>query len=150
MLHYRKADLFKNLVSGAIIAHACNAQGVWGSGFAKQCKDRYPNAFNSYRTFCKSGNYESVIGQCAIVGVDREIACLITSEFYGKYRDTTDQILEATRKAIEMFTQMIPEKSVVFSPKINSGLFGVPWLETVQIINPIITQRKIDWVVFEL
>ena len=32
----------------ALLIHACNTQGVWGSGIAAQLKKAYPDAFMQY------------------------------------------------------------------------------------------------------
>ncbi len=48
----RVGNVFDNVTSGVII-HGCNAQGVMGSGVAKEVKERYPGAFNLYRQHCE-------------------------------------------------------------------------------------------------
>lgn len=41
-------NLLQNVTEGFII-HGCNAQGVMGSGFAKELKETYPDAYAAYR-----------------------------------------------------------------------------------------------------
>ncbi len=38
----------ENPVTPRFLAHGCNAQGVMGSGVAKEVKERYPECFNVY------------------------------------------------------------------------------------------------------
>ncbi|CAG8013670.1 unnamed protein product [Penicillium nalgiovense] len=44
-------DLFDS-PNGAALIHACNCQGVWGSGIARAFRDRYPAAYEIYRNHC--------------------------------------------------------------------------------------------------
>jgi O-acetyl-ADP-ribose deacetylase (regulator of RNase III) len=41
-------------VNDGIIVHGCNCQGVWGSGVAKQMKEKYPEAFTKYQSDLKN------------------------------------------------------------------------------------------------
>ncbi|KAK2751073.1 ADP-ribose 1''-phosphate phosphatase [Myotisia sp. PD_48] len=47
-----KGDLFR-APPGAALIHACNCQGNWGKGIAKEFKERYPRAFQIYRSHCQ-------------------------------------------------------------------------------------------------
>ena len=53
MIQYKKMSLF-DAPENSIITHACNAQGVWGSGIAKEFKKRYSNAFEVYYEHCNT------------------------------------------------------------------------------------------------
>jgi ADP-ribose 1''-phosphate phosphatase len=37
----------------AVLIHACNCQGSWGKGIAKAFKEKYPAAFEVYRSHCR-------------------------------------------------------------------------------------------------
>ncbi|KAJ5901529.1 hypothetical protein N7495_002057 [Penicillium taxi] len=37
---------------GSALIHACNSRGIWGSGIAKEFKERYPTAYGIYRNHC--------------------------------------------------------------------------------------------------
>lgn len=75
-------------VKSGIIVHGCNAQGVMGSGVAKQLRAKYPDIFSSYTKHLEvykdldvnplgSVNY-------AIIDSGLVIANAITQEFYGR------------------------------------------------------------------
>jgi len=48
-LKIKRGDLFAHATSDCIIAHGCNAKGVMGSGFAKQLKELFPEAYEYYK-----------------------------------------------------------------------------------------------------
>ena len=51
----KKGDLFTT--KDYIIAHGCNCEGKMGAGVAKIIKDRFPEAFYKYESYCKYGNF---------------------------------------------------------------------------------------------
>ncbi|DAA74171.1 TPA_exp: hypothetical protein A8136_3669 [Trichophyton benhamiae CBS 112371] len=46
-----EGDLFL-APEGAALIHACNCQGSWGKGIALEFKNRYPAAYQIYRSYC--------------------------------------------------------------------------------------------------
>ncbi|KAJ5458662.1 hypothetical protein N7475_010050 [Penicillium sp. IBT 31633x] len=44
-------DLF-DAPNGAALIHACNCQGAWGAGIAREFRNRYPAAYEIYRKHC--------------------------------------------------------------------------------------------------
>lgn len=75
-------------VKDGIIAHGCNAQGVMGSGVAKQLRSKYPSVYESYQLhlYALRHSPELVLGSVDYVGVSSklQVANMITQEFYGK------------------------------------------------------------------
>ncbi|KAK2801276.1 ADP-ribose 1''-phosphate phosphatase [Onygenales sp. PD_10] len=49
-----QGDLFSDAPEGAVLIHACNCQGSWGSGIAEVFKRRYPAAYLIYHAHCHS------------------------------------------------------------------------------------------------
>lgn len=97
---YITGDLF-GAPQRSILVHACNTVGSWGAGIAKAFRERYPAQFEIYKTHCKA-NGTSLVGTCLLLpGEQHDIACLFTSRAYGKRRDTPDEILAATRTAVQ-------------------------------------------------
>ncbi|OAX78183.1 hypothetical protein ACJ72_07514 [Emergomyces africanus] len=47
-----QGDLF-DAPEGAALIHACNCQGSWGKGVAKDFKDKYPAAYQIFRSHCQ-------------------------------------------------------------------------------------------------
>ena len=75
-------------VTSGIIAHGCNAQGVMGSGVAKQLRSKYPSVYESYQLhlYALRHSPERVLGSVdyVVVSSKLQVANMITQEFYGK------------------------------------------------------------------
>lgn len=156
MIEYRKGDMFEQDREGKIFVHACNCQGVWGSGIAKVFAEKYPQAYQRYRTHCleyvEKGKQTLLQGTTLLIKNELQyIGCLFTSIYYGKFKSAAPIILENTRNAIEDFFSIdVARMMEIHSPKINSGLFGVPWEQTENIINDAIKGTDFRWIVWEL
>lgn len=147
---YRKGSLFKAAEPGAVLVHACNTQGSWGAGIAAQFKKKYPQAYNDYKNWCEKYPDELIGSYIKLKDKDTTIGCLFTSSGYGDKKDPQETILENTRKSIQAFIHTLPYRAVVNSPKINAGLFKVPWKETEKIIKTCLLERNdITWVIWE-
>jgi O-acetyl-ADP-ribose deacetylase (regulator of RNase III) len=84
--HKYNSDITK--VDRGIIVHGCNAQGVMGSGVAKQLRAKYPQIFEDYVAHLELCKIEDVpvLGFVSYTQVSKElyIANAITQEFYGR------------------------------------------------------------------
>jgi ADP-ribose 1''-phosphate phosphatase len=148
---YRKANLFKAAEPGAILLHSCNASGAWGAGIALQFKKKYPQAFKEYATWCEKGPEELVGSYLKFKDQEVTIACLFTSAGYGDKKDSEELIVKNTKNAIIAFLHSLPYRAVVNSPKINAGLFNIPWETTEKIIKHCLLDRPdVTWVVYEV
>lgn len=147
-LKYAKMSLF-DAPSSSILVHACNRQGVWGSGIAKEFKQIYPQAYNEYVTFCR---FVALPGDAFVsdpIGSQRIIG-LITSDDYGDKKDGPDLILYNTALALEDLHKdlsFIDLGKSFYSNKFNSGLFNVPWERTEAILKGFVEKYNIDWTV---
>lgn len=145
-LTYIKGSLF-DAPKGSLIVHACNCRGVWGAGIALEFHKRYPEAFKVYSAYCNIRKPNESRGTfISIKEVDHMIGCLMTSKSYGPHKDSPEQILKATDLAIkELMTCPV---TVIYSCKINAGLFGVPWEKTEAIIlEHLKANPDVKWIV---
>lgn len=95
-----KGDIF-SAPAGSILVHACNTQGSWGSGIALAFREKYPAQYEKYRAHCKEHG-QTLVGSCLLIpGDTHDIACLFTSQAYGRRKDSPDQIVAATRTAVQ-------------------------------------------------
>lgn len=142
MLKYTKGDLFLHVAAQAVLAHACNPFGLWGGGIAAQFQTRYPSAYEQYARVCREHARDpaSLLGTCLVVRADHVyIACLFTSDFHS----LRDEILNYTRQSVLHLARQVaqlpglepPHLPVVNMPKINSGIFNVPWEDTERILG---------------
>jgi len=157
MINEIKGDLLKEVTNG-IIVHGCNAQGVMGSGFAKQLKETYPEAYNAYREHYKE-NYAGKnilrLGECigALVTPDILVINAVTQQYYGRERKRyvdydavrkcfkqiaitacreTERRMNNSNEHIQTFAEFAP--SINF-PMIGAGLGGGDWDIISQIID---------------
>ena len=129
-----KGDLF-DAPRGSLIVHACNTEGVWGAGIAASFAQFYPSYYLAYRALCiKKG--ESLLGTALLLqGKWHRVGCLFTSSGFGRKALYQDEIILNTRKSlVDLFSQ-ISNTEVVNMPKINSGLFRVPWEKTEAVVR---------------
>jgi ADP-ribose 1''-phosphate phosphatase len=154
---YLKQSLF-DVPEREVIIHACNAQGVWGSGIAAEFKKRYPDSLKDYQDYCDSGEYVVGKGKLSRFSINEKhwVGWIITSNKYGKDKDPKEVIKAQTALALHHLCHALytshprsynPE-IVVYSNKFNSGLFGVPWEETETILKVVLSHfKRIKWVV---
>lgn len=165
-IEHRTMDLF-DAPAGAVLAHACNARGVWGTGIALGFMRRFPDAYRMYSKYCRTG-HQDVAGHALLINAGgipaREIACLITSRDYGDRRDSEAEILLHTSEAILSLEMELQQRSLtrdsagaagaeaalaldrmgerpreeVYMPRINSGMFAVPWEKTEAILQELV------------
>ena len=134
--------------NGCLLVHACNTQGVWGSGIAEAFKGRYPKAYAAYRAFCTKKHSASnpvptgttqLLASCD-ANRSHWIGCLFTSAKYGKAKDKPDVIVGNTIQAMQMLLELVSQNEGVTSIrmcKINSGRFAVPWQDTADALTSI-------------
>ncbi|OAL54601.1 hypothetical protein IQ07DRAFT_475162, partial [Pyrenochaeta sp. DS3sAY3a] len=153
-LTIHKGDLFASAPSNALLIHACNTQGSWGAGIARAFRDRYPNAYAIYRSFCTKTHDPKTnpipMGTALLIppvdvraGKGHWIGCLFTSAKYGKAKAKPEVIVRNTVPAMQMLLELVRvvgedmggEVGEVRMCKINSGLFGVPWEKTSEAVE---------------
>lgn len=155
-IEYLNQDLF-DAPEGSILVHACNAQGVWGSGIAAEFKKQTPESFQEYNSYCKHNIL--ITGTSLLIEnyqtADKfQIGCLITSEDFGSQKDHREIIKINTALALRDLCQKIlvygdySDEIIVYSNKFNSGLFDVPWKQTELILEVVLNRyQNIKWIV---
>jgi ADP-ribose 1''-phosphate phosphatase len=116
-------DLFSNAPTGAVLVHACNTQGVWGSGIAAVFKARFPKAYEIYHATCEEHG-DSLLGQALLIdpqeddtkanggGKGYAIVCLFTSRKFRKNKDSKDLILQSTKTAVVQLKELLAQKGI--------------------------------------
>jgi ADP-ribose 1''-phosphate phosphatase len=150
-LSYHEGDLLEDAPNTALLVHACNASGAWGNGIAKQFRENYPEAYAAYHQYCRNTKPADIIGKSMLItqADGLAIGCLFVREGWGqpsrKEREAGygDSVLRATKVALATLLQGLAkneeEKVTVITeirmPKINSGLFGIEWQKTEDVIT---------------
>ena len=139
---------------GSILVHACNAEGIWGSGIAAQIKKRYPKAYERYSIHC-SDIGPSILGfstQANILNDKHQICNMITSSIDSKGPDDIETILINTTLALDHFLNRYTSRYVgtpIYSNKFNSGIFNVPWERTEKVLKVLTDRYNVEWTVCE-
>lgn len=119
MITYKTGDLFLHLKAPYVLVHGANAQGVMGSGFAKQFKLNFPEAYYDYLNV-KSYNLGDVITTYYPNG--SMVCSAITQRYYGR-----DGQIYVDYEAVETSLTKVAElaKSTrIYLPFIGGGLGG--------------------------
>ncbi len=132
------------------IVHACNCKGCWGAGVAAQLRNAYPEAYKQERDLCQNIG-KALAGDFSISG---RIVSLYTSRDLGRCKDDPSTILAYTQEAVQRLIAHLEEHdpdgyTTLASPKINAGLFCVPWRETEAIIKGLLPANRM-WVVYSM
>lgn len=142
-LEYIKGDLFQagsGRLKPSILAHACNPFGKWSAGVACTFRSKCPQAYDLYVNHCN--NNSDLLGTCFLANPHNGkpiVACLFTNDF----KQRPDRIVEYTESAIrDLATQLASMNverdadglPVVHMPRINSGLFRVPWEHSEEVL----------------
>lgn len=160
MVIHKKMSLF-DAPEDAIIIHACNSQGVWGSGIAKPFKENYPGSFVDYNRFCISWNKTRGtacgLADMATLHEDEKhwVGWIVTSHNYADLKDSPEVIKINTTLALqELCKKLYQAHSIdkqnfeVYSNKFNSGLFNVPWEDSELILKTVLRDfKRITWIV---
>lgn len=133
---YKKMSLF-DAPSNSYLMHACNSEGIWGAGIAKEIHKRYTHQFWAYNEYANESLGSSLFD--AGYTLDEHIIVnLVTSSLGSQSPDKEDEILINTTLALENFFQYYTSESnarEIYCNKFNSGLFNVPWAKTEKILK---------------
>ncbi|CCE61496.1 hypothetical protein TPHA_0A04210 [Tetrapisispora phaffii CBS 4417] len=175
-IRYYKGNILNAVKHPRIIIQSCNCNGSWGGGIAYQLATHYPRAEDMYVRICSQYN-NALLGKCVLIpsyeDENQLIACLFTSSFGGASHDTSSDILKYTKLALLQLNKMIRTDDLLIDkeisstietmtddirkplskyslemPKINSGIFGVPWEKSEAILKEF--EAELEFVVYEL
>lgn len=147
-IQYKKISLF-DAPKGSILVHACNAQGIWGSGIAKDFKSEFPKSFEQYNKYCTNNLPYHTSGTALVTEEENNyrVGCLITSSDFGGRLNAEKLILDNTKHALEKLAQTHPNSQVYYSNKFNSGFFKVPWEQTEKLIKDFVKKHNKTWII---
>lgn len=146
----------------SIIVHACNTAGYWGAGVAKTIKSRYQDTYEQYQEYCRTQRSKDILGKCILYTPRNAstrkgskckghwIACLLVKNRIGSLKrkpsqKEQDDVLKYTASAMKELLELVESArrlarspiGNIHMPKINSGLFGVPWEQTLKVLKTI-------------
>ncbi|ODQ77100.1 hypothetical protein BABINDRAFT_163831 [Babjeviella inositovora NRRL Y-12698] len=167
-VNYIQGDLFTKAPQRSILAHACNCQGAWNGGIAVTFKKQFPSTYAKYQAYCQKSDARKLLGTTLIIPSTptdpgnhspelQIVACLFTSSGTSANRSPEDVIVTATEKAMEDLYRQLAQNEELWDnlgvesiaelelhmPKINAGLFGVPWGKTEAILEAFPIQSNV-------
>jgi O-acetyl-ADP-ribose deacetylase (regulator of RNase III) len=130
-------------VEKGIIVHGVNCKGVMGSGIAKEVKERYPELYRVYKSYCSGISANYLLGDILPyhVNPDKIIINAFTQLHYGgdECRYVSYDAIEQCFSKINRFCAHLHRLPICF-PKIGAGLGGGNW----DIISTIIDKTLDD------
>jgi len=159
-MNVKTGNLIDGLFNGEvdIIAHCCNCQNNFGSGVAKEIKERIPSAYEGdcYAHEQMAGN---LLGFYFVNHPDKhKVANIYAQEYYGTYGDhykRTGRQLDygALVVALTDFAEHCIEHEytiVGFPYKFASDRAGGDWDVVQEIVEGIFSERGIDVIWYKL
>lgn len=148
MIKIRVGDVLN--VEPGVIVHGCNSRGVMGSGVAKAVKDRYPQAFEIYRSGFEKKGQPLDLGSVTWTGVGplKFIVNAITQDKYG-YAGKLYTSYDAVRECFKSVNIVAKSFNVgVHFPLIGCDRGGGDWNIVSKIIDEEVEDRyeKVLWV----
>jgi O-acetyl-ADP-ribose deacetylase (regulator of RNase III) len=145
-----------------LIAHICNDQGGWGSGFVLAVSKRWPEPEEMYRSWARMGSgggFRLGETQFAHVSLNHNIvvANMVAQRGFvtGDNRRAVDY--DALRTCLETVALVATGSAVVFTPRssvhmprIGCGLGGGTWEEIELIITETLVNSGVDVTVYDL
>lgn len=127
-----------------IIIHGCNAQGKMNSGFAKELRERHPEAYNAYYNQYATNGLQLGTNVYYYTNDNVIVANAITQEFYGtdgkKYVDY--DAVKSCFADLNTFEELTSTQTVnVCFPKIGAGLAGGDWDTISAIIDSTLSDK---------
>lgn len=146
-MKYIKGNLFDS--SAPILGHACNCFGSWGAGVAAVFYKRFPQSFEVYREHCRKTPAAQLLGTTLLIEPEngQRVACLFTSDMAGRKKLPPHEIVRYTDLAMADLVRQTQGVELSI-PKINAGLFAVPWEETERVLQKY--DGQLDITVYEL
>lgn len=131
MIEERIGDLFAQEDLKAL-AHGCNCAGAMGKGIAVGFKERYPQMYKLYQSFCKAGAVPGEVFPYYDRDTDVVIYNLMTQRHW-----TTPATLEAIEDSIATMMTMLQDIRIkkVGMPKIGCGLGGLDWKDVLPVLE---------------
>lgn len=133
---FKNGDMFSSTAN--VLCHQVNCMGRMGSGIAKTVREKFPNVYKSYMSFCNSGAFtpDELLGctlfcECG----EQTVANLFAQRNYG-YDGRQYTSYEAFRECLRCFRDHVPVgSSIAFPHGIGCGLGGAKWELIIAIIQ---------------
>ena len=138
-----------------IICHQVNTRAVMGGGLALQIKNKYPNTYKRYVSFCSRYMSSELLGKVLFTQENKLIANIFGQNDYGCNKQQTDyKALEEGLNSVKCVASgednPLYTYSVAIPYGIGCGLGGGDWNIVYKIIEEIFNDVDFDVVIYKL
>ena len=161
---YRTGNVVDALLNDEVgfIAHCCNAQGVMGSGIAKEIKERIPEAYSAYRKHYEMlqerGTSKHFLGSCVEGG---RVLNLIGQEYYGKDKKryvNYGALASALSHCFHVIQFDVDGENLIYPPDVTVGIpfnmasdrAGGDWNIVLELIEHCLANYVKDVIIYRL
>lgn len=147
---YHTGSIFNAPNEKTILIHSCNAMGNWGAGIALAFRELFPLAYRDYQAKCLENTPEELMGTALQWHRmhQQSVGSLFTSRHF-KPADNQYHILVNTKRSLTHLLNNMPPGYEIHAPKINSGLFRVPWERTEWVMEGVLKTFDVSLHVWE-
>ena len=138
-----------------IICHQVNTRAVIGGGLALQIRNKYPNTYKRYVSFCSRHKSSELLGKVLFTQENKLIANIFGQNDYGCNKQQTDY--EALEKGLNSVKCVASGEdnhlytySVAIPYSIGCGLGGGDWNIVYKIIEKVFNNVDFDVVIYKL
>lgn len=148
MIKHLQCNIFD---SGAdVICQQVNCKGVMGSGLAKQVKERHPEVYEAYISYCRDAQHP-LLGTwnfSKAMNADYWIMNLFGQDDYGRDKQHTDY--EALRKSMLAAKEVLGKNvTIAFPSKMGCDRGGGNWDIVYNMIKEIFADQESDILICE-
>ena len=161
---YKTGNVVDALLDGEVdfIAHCCNAQGVMGSGIAKEIKERIPNAYLAYRKHYEMlqerRTLKHFLGDCVEGG---RVLNLVGQEFYGydkKRYVNYGALASALSHCYHVIQFEVDKELPIYPPNITIGIpykmasdrAGGDWNIVLELVGHLVVPYVKDVIIYQM
>ena len=141
MISFANGDIFNYVQDGDIVLHQVNCKGVMGSGLALQIRKMFPDAYESYKSYCKENDYNCLgdvfLTRVKLHDISFTIGNCFGQESFGTRKVQTDyKALEQCFKEIKLISHA--NHRILITYYIGCGLGGGDWRIVSKMIEDIL------------
>lgn len=130
MITYHDGNIFDS--DAKIICHQVNTYGVMGAGIAAEVKERFPEVYEEYNTFCAANSQEMLLGAVLFSNARNGF---IANCFSQRGMNTDYGLFTAVMGVVRNWAEEHGNAKIAIPYKMGCGIAGGDWDTVEQIIH---------------
>ena len=152
-LFYRVGDIATDVPNTTkhVILLSVHCQGSWYKGAAFRIRHKYPLIYKHQERLAMTRGKGLLGTYMEFSEGNRYVACIYASYKQGPHKDARSLILQNTHKALAdyLWIRRYQKEIIIHSPRINWGMFAIPWSTTSKMIKGLLPYYpNVKWVVW--